>query len=257
MKSEEDSKTVVLDVEIEQDPLAPTKAQLVEARIKAASMQTDKQLAASKAIARDWVDEAKELGLALYERQPEENDLEWYIWTTFRGHYPGRMPTMTSLAKQCGSTVATVAKCANKWKFRMRMVEWSNFTDAGIQEKRIKAIREMNDSQLKTAQTLREKIAEAVDYLDPATLKPSELAQLMKLANETERTITEYREEKVEGQIMAAADAHVANTKTDASQISEVLGILAAAGALGAAIGVERKTVTTERVLVKGSESNE
>lgn len=253
---DEDKKTKeVLTVDIEQDPLAASRVELVAAQTKAASAQTKQQLANSMKVTRDWVDLAQELGLALYERQPEENDIDWLIWTTYRNHYPGRMPSWTALALECGVSVNTVLKTAKNWKFRVRIVEWSRYTDAGMAEERIAAIKEMNSQQLQQAQTLRAKVTEALDYLDPATLKPSELATLMKLANEQERRIVEYTDEKVDGQVMSGADAASASKQTDASHVSEILQIMASAGALGKKIiGVEKKTTTTERLVVSDAE---
>lgn len=113
----------------------------------------------------------------------------------------------------------------------------------------------MNRQQLEQARMLRAKVTEALDYLDPATLKPNELATLMKLANEQERRIVEAVPEKVEGQAAITSDAAAESRRTDAANVNEILSIMAAAGALGKNIlGVEKQTVTTERVVLKGTE---
>lgn len=251
--SEETTETV--EVLVEPDPLQATQAELVAAKAKAAATQTPQQFKNSLSASKDWVDLATDLGLAIYERQPEESNLEWQIWTTYRAHYPGRMPTWTELAKECNCSTATVTKAANKWRFRMRLVSWSNYTDAGMAQERIEAIQEMNRQQLEQARMLRAKVTEALDYLDPATLKPNELATLMKLANEQERRIVEAVPEKVEGQAAITSDAAAESRRTDAANVNEILSIMAAAGALGKNIlGVEKQTVTTERVVLKGTE---
>ena len=115
----------------------------------------------------------------------------------------------------------------------------------------------MNAQQLEQAQILRAKVTEALTYLDPATLKPNEIANLMKLANEQERRIVEAEQLKVEGQILSSADASAESKKTDANAVGEILSIMANAGALGAKIlGVEKKTVTTERAVIVKSEED-
>lgn len=251
------------DIIVEQDPLAPTKAQIAETAIKAASQQTPSQRAASNELLRDWMEEARAIGLALYERQPEEDNVEWLIWTTYRDHYPGRMPSMTALAEECGCSVAKVNKTAKKWNFRVRMVEWSRFTDAGMLEERMQAIQEMNRVQLQQAQQLRCVIGEAITMLDPATLKPNEIANLMKLANQTEHDIITAMPEKVENQVLSATEAQSQSKRTEVNAIGEILNIMANCGALGSSIvGIEKKTVTTtERLVVSGGngegESNE
>ncbi|MBQ8627908.1 MAG: hypothetical protein IJ421_00345 [Prevotella sp.] len=240
-------------VVVEPDPLAATQAELLVARTKAAASQTASQLTNSMKAARDWVELARELGLAVYERQPEETDTEWLVWTTYRAHYPGRMPSWTALAAECGVSVATVTKAAKTWNFRLRIVEWSRYTDAGMAEERLAAIKAMNAEQLEQAQILSSKITEALTYLDPATLKPSEIAALMKLAADQQRRVVEYMPEKVEGQIISGADAASEAKRTDVAAVSEILNIMASAGALGKQIlGVEKKTVTTERMIVGG-----
>lgn len=254
---EEKSPSQEITVEVEPDPLQPTKAELLAVRTKMAASQTAKQQQNSLRVARDWVEQAQELGIPLYDRQPEETDIEWLIWTTYRAHYPGRMPSWNALATECGCSPNTVLKASRQWNFRLRIVEWSRFTDAGCAEERIAAIKEMNAQQLEQAQILRAKVTEALTYLDPATLKPNEIANLMKLANEQERRIVEAEQLKVEGQILSSADASAESKKTDANAVGEILSIMANAGALGAKIlGVEKKTVTTERAVIVKSEED-
>lgn len=255
---EEKKGSQELIVEVEPDPLQPTQAELLAARTKMAAVQTKAQQQASLRVAKDWVEQAQELGIPLYERQPEETDIEWLIWTTYRRHYPGRMPSWSALAKECNCSPNTVLKASRQWNFRLRIVEWSRYTDAGCAEERIAAIKEMNRQQLEQAKTLRAKVTEALDYLDPATLKPNEIATLMKLANEQERMIVEAEQLKVEGQVLSSADASAESKRTDASAVSEILSIMANAGALGSKIlGIEKKTVTERMVVAsKGEEEN-
>lgn len=251
--SEEKTKSV--EVLIEDDPLQASKAELLAARAKAAASQDSRQFQNSLSVAKDWVEQAAALGLAVYERQPDEGDAEWLIWTTYRNHYPGRLPSWAELAKECGVSTAAVVKAANTWRYRMRIVAWGNNADAANADERIQAIREMNKQQLDQARILRAKVTEALDYLDPATLKPNELATLMKLANEQERRIVEALPEKVEGQAAMTADASAESHRTEAANVNEILSIMAAAGALGKSIiGVEKQTVTTERVVVQGTD---
>lgn len=189
----------------------------------------------------NWMDLAAELGIALFERQPEESDIEWRIWCAYRGYYPLKLPTMAELAARVGHSVSTVVKASQRWSYKVRLIEWARFTDADIQERRIEAVREMNTKQLTMAQRIQQKLEDAIEYIDPATLKPNELVNLFKMATELERKVTEYVEERVES--TAATSTTKQQELTKPEDMSEVLSILQKAGMLdGKAIGVEQTT---------------
>lgn len=242
-----------IEVVLERDPLAPTQALVTQHKLAAAAAKLP--VANGQQRAADWVELAQQLGLATYERQPEETDTEWYVWETYRSRYPMRPLTYTELAQRTGIGAATCSKIAAKWKFRLRMLDWSRHVDAETDEKRIDGIKEMNKQQLDNALALQEKAAEAISMLDPAILKPNEILGIVKLANDTQRRIVEQETLKVEAQVMNAADIKAETTTTDAGAMNEILAILGKTGALGRSIlGVEKKTTTTERVLLKTEE---
>lgn len=197
-----------------------------------------------------WQELASSLGLAIYERQPEETDLEWRIWQAYRGHYPLQMPTWSKLAEEVGCSVGSVTKAANRWNYRARMVQWAQFVDGETQEKRIAAVKEMNAKQLGMAQRLLEKVSDAIDQIDPALLRPNELVNLMKLSTELERRVTAYVDEKVESTAVQTQSKE--RPKTKAEDLGEVLSILASTGLIPGqdkkkVVGVEQKTT----ILVK------
>lgn len=189
----------------------------------------------------NWMDQAAELGLALFERQPEETANEWLVWTKYRDYYPRKMPTWSQLADACNMGVATVVKIAGKWSFKVRLAAWSQFTDASIQEKRVEAIKVMNDKQLGMAQTIQEKLRTAIENLDPLTLRPGEIVNLFKVATELERKVTTYIEEKVETDDAGGRAKQVSLTRPE--DLSEVVGILKKTGLLeGKTVGIEQTT---------------
>jgi len=203
----------------------------------------------ARRINSDWMEQAQELGIALFERQPEETDVEWRIWCAYRGYYPLKLPTYSELATSVGCAVQTVVRTAQKWSFKVRLIEWARHTDSDIQEKRIKAIREMNAKQLTMAQKIQDKLQIAIDALEPETLKPNELVNLFKMSMELERRITEYTEDKVESTAVVSSTKQQEVTKQE--DIGEVLQILQKAGMLeGKQLGVEQTT----RVVVKDTE---
>jgi len=195
----------------------------------------------AKKMNSSWMDEAGLLGLELFERQPEETNLEWRIWETYRSYYPRKMPTWNELADACESSVVTVVKTAAKWSFKVRLMSWSRFTDEGIQEKRIAAIKEMNVNQLSMAQTIQEKLKTAIEILDPTLLRPGEIVNLFKVATELERKITTYVDEKVESESLAGKNKGL--TLTKAEDLNEVVAILQKTGLLdNKTIGIEQTT---------------
>lgn len=191
----------------------------------------------------NWMEQSEQLGLAIYERQPEETDEEWRIWEKYRSFYPLQLPAWTVLAKDCGCSVAKVTRAAQRWNYKARMVAWARFTDGDNQEKRIKAIRAMNEKQLSMAQRLQDKLSDAIDQIDPALLRPGEISNLMKLATDLERRITTEHEEKVESTAMTTQT--VAKPQTKAEDMAEVLEILQNTGVMPGGkkvVGVETKT---------------
>lgn len=194
----------------------------------------------------NWMEQAAELGLEIFERQPEENDLEWRIWTTYRNYYPLKLPTHGELAAQVGCAVGTVTKAIHKWSFKVRLIAWARYTDADVQEERILAVREMNVKQLSMAQTMQAKLKDAIDIIDPMLLKPNEIVNMMKLANELEDRILRQQEEKVESTLVESTQRDSAVTKPE--DMSEILKILNESGLLDKKqLGIE----TTTRVVVK------
>ena len=199
-----------------------------------------------------WMEQAEQLGLALYERQPEETDNEWIVWEKYRSYYPLAMPRWTTLAKEVGLSVAFVTKTAQRWNFKARMIQWAKAVDAEGQEKRIRAVREMNEKQLTMAQRLHDKVAAAIDGIDPTLLRPNEIVSLAKFGTELERRITEHHEEKVES--TAVDTKSQVKQRTKAEDLAEVMTILRQTGVIEpSVVGVEQKTT----ILVKNGGTDE
>lgn len=200
----------------------------------------------AKAANQDWQSLSRSLGLELYERQPEETDNEWLAWMTYRDYYPGKLPTMSELASKLGSSVATLLKYSQKWSWKTRMLHWARATDADSMTMRREAIHEMNKKQLSIANTMMDKLVEAMDYLDPTIMKPSEITNMLKLAAGMQKEINMYVDDKIE---QPALDANVVKQSqvTKKEDISDIAQILASVGVLdGKMLGIKQ---TTEVVL--------
>lgn len=202
-------------------------------------------------VSQDWQALSRSLGLELYERQPEETDNEWLAWITYREYYPGKLPTMSELSKKLHMTVATLVKYSQKWSWKVRMMHWSRATDSAIQDERAAAIKEMNRKQLQLTGTMMDKLVEAVDYLDPATMKPSEITNMMKFVTGLQKDIVSYTPEQID---QPAMDAHAVKQSqvTKREDLSSVAEILASVGLLdGKQVGIR----TTE-VVIKEEDNN-
>lgn len=201
-----------------------------------------------------WMDVAEEAGLALYERQPEESDEEWRVWCAYRDHYPLKLPTWSQLAEETGVSVATVLKVSGRWSFKVRMQAWARAADDATSQQRIEAIKDMNKRQVDMAVKLQDKLAQAIDNLDPMLLRPGELVNLLKASTELERRIKLSTPEKVDGTVQAAGAKQKKLTKTE--DLGEVIGILSASGLLpGQKLAVEQTTTT--RIVAAGEEQRD
>lgn len=218
------------------DPLAPTVTEIAEMKEAAGVVDVVNEAAEGEVVdTRTWEDLSVELGLALYERQPEETDREWTVWVKYRSYYPLPVPTWSVLARELGLSVAFVTNTSRKWNFRSRMIQWAKRVDSEDQEKRIVAIRAMNEKQLSMAQRLQDKVSQAIDTIEPALLRPSEVVNLGKFAVELERHINEYREEKVETDVSGSASAAAPPAKKT-EDLVEVMKILQQTGIVGIAL---------------------
>ena len=115
----------------------------------------------------------------------------------------------------------------------------------------------MNKDHVDMAAALRAKLNTAIEAIDPLALKPSEISSLAKLAADMERKArldTIEQEELRRDSLVDTENPDLKKSPTQQSDLSEVVGILLKAGALGdiTQIGV-RQTKTTEVALVDSS----
>lgn len=201
----------------------------------------------------NWVDTAKEAGLDLWVQQPGETQWEFTVWSAYRDSYPGKKATYGDIARQLGTTYNVVKKIAQRWSFPVRMQAWMVECDRITLLQRRQEVLDMNKDHVDMAAKLRAKLNKAIDMIEPSTLKPGEIASLARLASDMERkarldTIDqeELRRELVSGN----ENPELKKNTTSTNDLSEVVGILLKAGALGdiTQIGV-RKTETTEVVV--------
>lgn len=203
-----------------------------------------------KKINKDWMEEAKENGIELFERQPDETVNEWRIWEKYRSYYPLKLPTWAELSDKLGMAPGTVVKAAQKWNYKARILDWARYCDAGSQEERVVAVRILNTQQLNTSNRMMELVNDALDLMSPGSMRPAEVVSMAKLAGEMQLRATQHIEEKVAQPGMIDRVAASQQT-TKVEDVNEILEILGKAGALGGkTLGIEHTT----RVIVKGGD---
>ena len=203
---------------------------------------------------------AKDNGIELYERQPGETQLEWTIWQAYRDSYPGAKPTYKGVAEKAGSTYDFVRQTAARWSFNTRMQAWIADCDRVTMAQRRQEVLDMNADHIAMAAKLRAKIDAAIDGIRPEELKPGEINSLMKTMTELERKarVDTLQLESSRGEGFVDADnPELRKSPTKQSDLSEVIGILLNAGALGdiTQIGVRQTETKVTEIVAKGDDN--
>lgn len=207
----------------------------------------------------NWMDVAKEAGLDLWLQQPGETQWEFTIWTAYRDSYPGKRATYSEVAQQLNTTYNVVKKVAQRWSFPVRMQAWMQECDKITLLQRRQEVLDMNKDHVDMAARLRQKLSVAIDQIDPALLKPGEIASLAKLATEMERKAridTIAQEEMRRDMLTDAENPELKKSPTKSNDLSEVVGILLKAGALGDITTIGVKETKTTQVVVADSDGN-
>lgn len=200
----------------------------------------------------DWLENAKENDIDLWTQQPGETQWEYTVWTAYRDTYPGKKPSFGTVAEQLCTTRNVVKKIAQRWNFSVRMQAWMAYCDELTLAQRRQEILEMNKDHVDMAALLRTKMKTAIELVDPMALKPGELATLMKMSTELERKArldTVAQEELQRTEARGTDNPNLKKAPTKQSDLTEIVGILMKAGALGevSQVGIKQ---TTEIALV-------
>lgn len=191
----------------------------------------------------DWKAKAQKEGIALYERLPQESQRDYEIFKTYMMMYPLERPTLKKVAERMGLAYGTVTECSMRCHFKERLDAWMRECDKATLLQRRTEMIEMNSQHIKMATTLRSKLLAAMNMLEPGALKPTEIAQLAKLANSMEREarIDQIAQEEMRADLTKGDEnPDLKKSVTKAGDLGEVLSVLMKSGALGDAksIGV-------------------
>lgn len=194
----------------------------------------------------NWMDVAKEADLELWERQPAETDREWQVWLAYRDIYPSKRPSYRQVAEQLGTTISVVKKVGGRWDFSTRLQAWAKYVDELTMQQRRDEIVEMNKTHIDMATTLNNKLAIAIEKINPASLEPKDIRGLLQLSADLERK-ARLDAPDLQGPGLADDNPELKESPTKTEDLTEVLEILGKAGIFNT-IGIKR-TETTEIVV--------
>lgn len=203
----------------------------------------------------NWIEVAKDADLEIWERQPAETDHEYNVWLHYRDAYPGKKPTFKGTAEELGITINAVRKIASRWSFPARLQSWAAYIDQEIVKQRKQEILDMNKRHVDMAQRLNEKLAKAIDLIDPYALSPREINSLFKTAAELETKARIAQEVVRDVAAVPDEDLNLKKMDVKSENINEIIGILGKAGVLNN-FGVRQTTTTTTEVVVQGDDDD-
>ena len=198
----------------------------------------------------DWIEQAREQGIPLWEQQPGESNEEYELWTTYRDLWPDERPTVTKVSRLSAVGVGTVQRAYNTWTWAARLQSWIREVTAEQTASLRRAKREMVEDHVAMGKLMREKAMQAIDGFDPYDVTPNELVAILK---ETQRLESSGREMLDEIDRATAADVDMVTApdglfltedeaaqqesnmqqgRLGAAELVEVAAILAAAGVL-------------------------
>ena len=209
----------------------------------------------------NWLEEAKEQGIKPWLQQPGETQWEYTIWCAYRDSYPGKKPTYSDIAKQLNTTYNVVKKVAQRWNFPVRMQLWIAECDRITMLQRKEEILNMNKEHIEMAAKLRQKLKDAIEAINPESLKPSEIASLAKLAAEMERKARLDAEAQEEIKNSIIKQDFVGQQSPELKQpkqnnLQQVLQILLQTGAVKNVSAIGVKETTTREIVAKDNEGN-
>lgn len=197
----------------------------------------------------EWLTVATESGLDPWTQQPGETQWEYTVWTEYRDSYPGKRPVYSDVAKRLDTTYSVVQHIAQRWSFPVRMQLWMRFVDQTTLAQRTREILDMNKEHIDLAHLANGKLKQAIEALEPATMKASEISSLLKTTSELERKarIDMVAQEEIQRELYIDPEQKRQKAVASRSDLAEVAQVLAAAGVLG---GMKIKKTTTTEVTV-------
>ena len=156
---------------------------------------------------KDWIAVAREQGIPLWEQQPGESNDEYELWLVYRDLWPDQRPTVTRVGQAVGTPAATVSRAHQRWTWGARLQAWIREVTAERTAEMRRAKQKMVEDHIALGKVMREKMAIAVESLDPYDVTPSELVSLLKEMQRLETTSRDMLDD-VERAVAADVDGY-------------------------------------------------
>lgn len=191
----------------------------------------------------DWMVLAEESEIELFERQPEETDVEWSLWCAYRDMYPATKPNIRVACQDLDISYGHARRISSRWDYSVRIKAWAKHCDELVMKHRQDAIVDMNMKHINMAEKLRKKLDTAIDNLDPYAMDARDINSLMKTMAEVERKAYGDDTQPYAANVGLTANKQVKDSTTKKEDLPEVLSILMSAGMLDSKkIGIEQTT---------------
>jgi len=142
----------------------------------------------------------------IWERQKDERNKAYHAFCIYRDLGPDRSleKTREILGKSAGYT-RWMQTWSSKYDWVTRAQAYDDYIERKKREKNEKEILEMADRHVKLAKAFQQRLAQALQQIDPAQLSPSDMAKWLDVATKLERMSrgepTEIGKQEVQGQV--------------------------------------------------------
>lgn len=122
----------------------------------------------------------------LWEQQPGETPAQFHAFARYRDLHP-RERSLAEVGRELGVSTTYVERLSAAFRWVQRVVAWDRAEDERNRERVLRERRHMDARHAAVAAELISKLAEATSHIDPAGLKPVEIARLLEVAVRAER----------------------------------------------------------------------
>lgn len=120
-----------------------------------------------------------------WERQPEETSKPFEAFCVYRDMGPGR--SLSQVAEKLSKSETLIARWSGTYDWVERAAEWDSEQDRIARKAQLDEIIKMRKRHAKIAERALEKVAEAIENIQPIGMKDSDVARLMEAASKLER----------------------------------------------------------------------
>jgi hypothetical protein len=111
-----------------------------------------------------------------FERQRGESGQAFGAFAAYRDLGPTR--TVRRVAQELSKSVTLISRWSSKWRWVERVIAWDNRVDAEAREAVLAEVRAMHTRHAAAGRLALEKVMEALEQMEPATMTPRDIARV-------------------------------------------------------------------------------